>query len=368
MTTAGPSADLRQALDALAANPDAPPEAYERVARWRRACGDADAAATWQTWSLLPPDPSDLRSALAGLWRNLGDTEKAAGLLQDASWQQLALLLQRQELDAALQLQSRLLADPPSLPIAELLELLQLWQQQQQVQPALDLLQPLLQWMERRGDAPSAQLCNAMADLLEQQRRFADAEPWWQRSHSLQPQQAWPLMRLGHQALRTDQPGVALHYARQVLERDPSHGYAPRLQRKALIALDAHRSLALLEGSTPAAYAASSLEPPGEGFWDGCRCLGLIGFTDPALLCSWVAHLSQLASASEPMPALELWLIASPDPLWLERQAQALLAPLAQPHTITSWPVWDHQRHGALDRTLEARATPPGWQEREPKP
>lgn len=368
MNSAGPSADLRRALQELAVNPDAPPDTFARVARWRRACGDAEAAATWQTWSLLPPEQADLRSALAGIWRNLGDHEQAAGLLQNVSWQQLALLLQKEDLEAAIQLQGQLLADPPSLPIAELLELLHLWQQHQQVQPALELLEPLLLWMEQRGETPSAQLCNAMADLLEQQRRFAEAEPWWQRSHSLQPQQAWPLMRLGHQALRTDQPSVALHYARQVLERDPSHGYAPRLQRKALIALEAHRSLALLEGSTPAAHPASSLEPPGDGFWDGCRRLGLIGFTDPALLCSWVAHLSQLASTPEPMPALELWLIASPDPLWLETQAQALLAPLAQPHTITSWPVWDHQRHGALDRTLEARAALPGWQERERKP
>ena len=59
-------ADLDQALIDLEA--DAPtPSAFERVARWRRACGDAESAAEWQTWSLLPPEQADLRTALAGV-------------------------------------------------------------------------------------------------------------------------------------------------------------------------------------------------------------------------------------------------------------------------------------------------------------
>lgn len=65
-----PPADLDQALIDLEA--DAPaPSAFERVARWRRACGDAESAAEWQTWSLLPPEQAHLRTALAECWRRL---------------------------------------------------------------------------------------------------------------------------------------------------------------------------------------------------------------------------------------------------------------------------------------------------------
>ena len=92
-----PPADLDQALIDLEA--DAPtPSAFERVARWRRACGDAESAAEWQTWSLLPPEQADLRTALAECWRRLGRFDQAARLLneQAPSWHQLILVLQQQ--------------------------------------------------------------------------------------------------------------------------------------------------------------------------------------------------------------------------------------------------------------------------------
>lgn len=92
-----PSADLDQALIDLEA--DAPtPSAFERVARWRRACGDAESAAEWQTWSLLPPEQADLRTALAECWRRLGRFDQAARLLnaQAPSWHQLAMMPQEQ--------------------------------------------------------------------------------------------------------------------------------------------------------------------------------------------------------------------------------------------------------------------------------
>ncbi len=92
-----PPVDLDQALIDLEA--DAPtPSAFERVARWRRACGDAESAAEWQTWSLLPPEQADLRTALAECWRRLGRFDQAARLLnaQAPSWHQLAMLPQEQ--------------------------------------------------------------------------------------------------------------------------------------------------------------------------------------------------------------------------------------------------------------------------------
>ena len=395
MTSSGLPTDLLEALRALAEQPDPPPEPFERVARWRRACGDADAAATWQTWSLLPPEPDELRQALAGLWRSLGDTAAAASLLNategngDApgNWQQLALLLDQAELEAAQALQQQLLEAPPPLAMADLLDLVRLWQQQQQPQQALELLQPLLGFMQQRGERPSAPLCNALADLLEQQERFDEAEPWWQRSHAQQPQQAWPLMRLGRQALRRDQPAVAVHYARQVLERDPAHSFAPRLLRKGLEALGAQRSLQLLEGETSPSQAtdaetdaakinneASAFdEPPGPAFWQGCRSLALIGFGEASILEGWLQQLQAAATPQElTQEPLQLWLIASPDPLWLEQQATTLVAaasaageaPLAL--QLSSWPLWDPQRHGHLHRAIEATPTAPFWREVQP--
>ena len=374
MSTAGLPTDLIDALQALAKQPDPPPEPFERVARWRRACGDAEAAATWQTWSLLPPEPSELRSALAGLWRSVGDTAEAAAVLaavedsqQQSSWQQLGLLLEQEDLRSASELQRQLLQDPPVLAIPELLDLLRLWQQQQQPQQALDLLQPLLEFMHKRSEQPSGPICTAMADLLEQLKRFDEAEPWWQRSHALQPQQAWPLMRLGHQALRKQQPALAFHYARQVLERDPEHVFAPRLQRKALTALGATRSLQWLDHEEPTAPDAIQ-EPPDPERWVGCHRLALIGFADASLLESWCQQLQAEdgeRDATSQAP-LQLWLIASTDPLWLEHQAQELCRDLHQPLTITSWPQWEPKRHGPLDLALEASENAPFWREVQP--
>ena len=362
MSSAEISPDLQQALEQLS-SADPAPECFELVARWRRACGDAEAAATWQTWSLLPPEAEELRQALAQLWRNLGDTQRAAALLPEPGWQQLAVMLQQGELEQATNLQRQLLQERPPLEVAALLELVNLWQEAEQHQQALELLEPLLGWMERRGEPVSGQLCNAMADLLEKQERFNEAEPWWQRSHALQPHQAWPLMRLGHQAMRLGQPLVAVHYANQVLQRDPSHAIAPRLQRKALQALGASRSLALLDGTAlpVPVEAAPLLEPPAAEIWQGCRRLALLGFRDAAILEGWLETLEQNLPATSGQP-LQLWLIASPDPLWLHQQVHKRLVPFAVAIALESWPVWDPQRHGNADRVLQASETPPFWQ------
>ena len=378
MSNTGLPADLRAAMQVLAEDPDPAPEPFERVARWRRACGDAETAATWQTWSLLPPDPAELREALAALWRGVGELQQATALLQAAqatpsmqpSWEALALALEQEQLDDAIQLQTRLLETRPNLSVPKLLDLLRLWQQHGQAPQALALLEPLMQWMEQRGEPPSGQLCNIRADLLERLERFDDAEPWWQRSHALQPQQVWPLMRLGHQAMRKGQPAVAVHYSRQVLSRDPSHLYAPRLQRRALEALGATRSLGLLDGITQADTITPLAEPPSQEFWRGCRRIALIGFSDAGLLQHWCTALQEPPQDGPSQPPAELWLIASPEPLWLEHQAQQLFKRLErpQPVAISSWPVWEPQRHGHCDRVIHHQDAPPFWRQQEMEP
>ena len=362
--------DLIEALQDLAEQPDPAPETFERVARWRRACGDADGAATWQTWSLLPPPPKERLSALATIWSALGQTKQAAQLFNasssdtaEISWINLELLLQQGDLEAAAALQARLLQTPPTIPIASLLNLVGLWQESTRSGQALELLEPLLRWIKQRGEAPTIQVCLAVADLLEQEQRFDEAEPWWQRSHALQPQQAWPLMRLGHQAMRKGQPALALHYARQVLEREPTHPYAPQLQRNALLAMDATRSLAFLDGKSPSGLEALN-EPPTSDIWDDCDAIALIGFADGRILQSLLEHFKSEDHTQAKNQALRLWFIASPDPLWFEQEARSLLED--QHVEIISWPTWESHRHAEIDLILEAIDQPPYWQKAQP--
>ncbi|MFL0793524.1 MAG: tetratricopeptide repeat protein, partial [Prochlorococcus sp.] len=224
------------------------PAHFELVARWRFACGDAEAGASWQFWSLSPPPIDELRQALAVVWSSFGDFDQAEELLSDApSWQQLALLLKQTRYDAAEQLQSRLLADPPFVTIPEILAIAADWQQAERPQRSLVLFEQLIAYMERRGEQPSSQFANALAAQLEQLERFIEAAPWWRRSLQLDPNQIWPLMRLAHHQMRCGQPAIAEHYCRAVLSLDANHQWAPGLQQQALEAMGARGSLALLK-------------------------------------------------------------------------------------------------------------------------
>jgi len=106
----------------------------------------------------------------------------------------------------------------------------------------------------------------------------------------------------------------------------------------------------------------TQLDPPPSELWQGCRSLALIGFRDAAFLNDWCAQLNQPGVDNPDTAPPELWLIASPDPLWLEHQAADRLAGLTKPVSIQSWPVWDEQRHHGVDLVLEASDQPPGWQ------
>ena len=350
MSSSRISEELRQALTRLAQEKNPDPSLIERIARWRRACGDAEAAAQWQIWSLLPPTSEELRPALASLLSGLGESHLAMQLLpnsdQRRSWERLAVLIERKQLKQAASLQRKLLTDPPDLAENDLINLLNQWLEAELYQEALSLLHPLLTSMQKRGETLSSRLCCTMADLLEKQQRFNEAESWWMQAHILQPQQVWPVMRLGYQALRQQQPTLAFHYARQTLKRDPQHAFAPELQRKALQAMSAERSLALLDGQEPPALPSfQACSPFPDECVLNCRTLVLVSLEDPNVLKVWADQLDSTAASQT-----RLYLINSHDPLWLEQQAQRLL-----PNTrIDLWPSWDPERHGDVDLVLTA--------------
>ena len=349
MSSSRISEEVRQALSRLAQETTPDPTLLERIARWRRACGDAETAAQWQTWSLLPPTSAELRPALARLLGDLGETNLATDLLSDPdqrrSWERLAVLIERKQLKQAASLQRKLLRNPPDLAENDLIKLLNQWLELEHHQEALNLLHPLITAMQKRGETLTSRLCCSMADLLEKQERFDEAQSWWAQAHTLQPQQVWPVMRLGYQAMRQQQPTLAFHYARQTLKRDPQHAFAPELQRKALQAMSAERSLALLDGNEPPSLPpAQTCAPlPADCRVSCCLKLALISLEDVSLIQAWAEQLDTTAANQT-----RLYLINSHDPLWLEQQAHHLL-----PNTrIELWPSWDSQRHGDVDLVL----------------
>ena len=374
--------DLQNALKDLGSNAElldqVDPELFERVARWRRACGDADGAATWQTWSLMPPEREELKRNLSQLWLNLDEPALAAQILgdasgrQDDSWEQLTLLLKQAKLSEATALQKKLLSNPPDLSIQILLALVESWKQAEQPQQALDLLQPMLLRIQQRNEIPTAPVCNTVAKLLDDLKRFDEGEQWWLRSHRSQPRQTWPLMRLARHALRKQQFPVVVHYSTEVLNREPDHCFAPDLQSKGLIGMGASKSLALMRGETPPKPKPDPhFQCPEPELWHQCRQLALVGFSEANLVERWFQALAEETSAtipSTPQLPLKLWLVASPDPLWLQREVDKLRPSLDQAIDIDQWPSWDHQRHGSAQLTLEFTAESPGWRQQTSQP
>ena len=354
------------------------PTLFEQVARWRRACGDAEGAATWQTWSLVSPEREELKRNLSQLWLNLDEIELAAQALEGASgrqpcsWEQLTLLLKQTKLSEATALQKKLLSNPPDLSIQTLLALVESWKQAEQPQQALDLLQPMLLRVQQQGEIPSAPVCNTVAQLLDELKRFEEGEQWWLRSHRSQPQQTWPLMRLARHALRKKQFPIVVHYSREVLNREPMHRFAPDLQNKGLVGMGASKSLALMRGETPPQPKPDPHFPyPEPELWHQCRQLALVGFSEATLVERWFQALAEETSAtnpSTPQLPLKLWLIASPDPLWLQQEVDRLRSTLDQAIDIEQWPAWDPQRHGSAQLTLEFAAESPGWRQQPSQP
>lgn len=377
MSNGSVSDELKNVLKDLGTNADpleqVDPELFEQVARWRRACGDADGAATWQTWSLIPPEREELKRNLSQLWLNLDEPDLAAQVLDNASeqqedsWEKLTLLLKQAKRSEATTLQKKLLSNPPDLSIQTLLALVESWKQAEQPQQALDLLQPMLLRIQQRNEIPTAPVCNTVAQLLDELKRFDEGEQWWLRSHRSQPQQTWPLMRLARHALRKKQFPIVFHYSTEVLNREPDHRFAPDLQSKGLVGMGASKSLALLQGeSLPHSKPDPHFQCPEPELLHQCRQLALVGFSEATLVEHWFQALAEETSAtnpSTPQLPLKLWLIASPDPLWLRHQVEALRSRLDQAIDIEQWPAWDPQRHGSAQLTLEFATESPGWRQ-----
>jgi tetratricopeptide (TPR) repeat protein len=350
--------ELETALRQLE-EPDADASCFERVARWRRACGDAESAAQWQTWSLIPPETQDLRIALADCWRRLEQFEEAARLLgdQSSSWNQLLLHLQQGEVPAARRMQTNLLQAPPPLKVEVLLELVNLWRQLDQPEPALELLQQLAAHQGGGQSRFPKSLANACADLLERLERYDEAASWWQHSLRLDPWQNWPMMRLAHHSFRQRHPATCVHYCRTVLDRDPQHRWAPGLLRQSLKQLGAERSLQVLDQSTPQAELKprSASPPPAEAH--NANVVGLFAMDEPLGLDLVLEGWQQVDPSH---PPLQLWLIASPDPLWcrhcVDHQLQAWS--LETRIHLQEWPCWEPQRWPLLDLLLLPPACP----------
>ena len=350
------------------------PALFEQVARWRRACGDAEGAATWQTWSLVSPEREELKRNLSQLWLNLDEIELAAQALEGASgrqpcsWEQLTLLLKQAKCSEATILQQKLLRNPPDLSIQMLLSLVGAWKRAEQPQQALNLLQPMLVRIQKPNEVPSFPVCNTVAQLLDELKRFDEAEQWWLRSHRSQPHHTLPLMRLARQALRKKQFPIVVHYSTEVLNREPDHRFAPDLQHKGLAGMGASMSLAMIQGETPPRPKPDPhFQPPEPELWHQCRQLALVGFSEATLVEQWFQALAEETSAtnsSTPQLPLKLWLVASPDPLWLQQEVETLWSTHDQAIDIEQWPFWDPQRHGMAQLILEFVAESPGWQHR----
>lgn len=366
---------LREALEGLAVA-DPPPELFERVSRWRRSCGDAVGAGRWQLWSLLPPEVAELERTLAELWLSLGEPAKAEALLpaQGASWERLALLIEQDQLDQARTQQACLLVDPPHLSDSQLLALAGAWQKRQCSAEALQLLEQLVVFYGRRKYVITPVMANALAQLLEEEQRFDEAAQWWRHSLLQQPQQVAPLMRLARQAMRQQQPAVAVHYSREVLALDPGHAWAPQLLQRALQAHGARGSLALLRGEPlPAPWRRRQqrwLEPLRGLLGDApCRELMARGPVRPlpvaaaagaGELALWgdadglaLAAVLQQAALLKEAPRV-IWLLTSPEPLLQEHNLERLLPALAAVQ-FRWWPCWDAQHHAGLSGLVLAR-------------
>ena len=360
---------IRSTLTSLA-EPNPGFELFIQVARWRLGCGDAAGAAKWQLWSLVPPQQEELQQALVCFWIDLGELKTAAGILGSKcnGWEGLNLLIQQGSLIEARNLQQRLLVSPPPLELNFLLNLASAWQKSGCPSDALDLLEQLLLHYKRGNQIVLPPLANALAQLLEEHKRQEAAASWWRYSLEQDSNQIHPMMRLGRYALAQNNPLVAFHYAHQVLERDPNHSWAPDLQKKALTALGARGSLALLANHTP---PKSWLRRQSQ--W----LTPLKKFTVEQIICDLIARscikllptkiikeyksialwgdsdglaLSQilLNRYDDSTNLSVIWLLASADPL-LQINNLKRLMPENSSIQLKFWPLWDPNIHADVE-------------------
>lgn len=367
---------IRSTLTSLA-EPNPGFELFNQVARWRLGCGDATGAAKWQLWSLVPPQQEELQQALVCFWIDLGELKTAADILglESNGWEGLNLLIKQGSLLEAQNLQQRLLVSPPPLELNFLLNLASAWQKAGCPSDALDLLEQLLLHYKRINQIILPPLANALAQLLEEHQRQEAAASWWRYSLLHDSNQIHPMMRLGRYAMAQNDLLVAFHYAHQVLERDPNHSWAPDLQRKALTALCARGSLALLSNHSPpkawlrrqsqwliplkkianeqtvcGLVARSCVKfLPFEIIKD-YRSIALWGDSDGLALASILLN-KNIDSHNISV----IWLLASSDPL-MQISNLKLLMPTHSSIQLKFWPLWDTSIHRDVELLIFANS------------
>ena len=377
-----PSNDVLEALTQLSAG-SRDWSHFESISRWRLSCGDAEGASVWHFWSFEPPTSEEIGLALAGFWRSLGESAKATELLpESASWEGLAILLAQARYDEAENLQRSLLRKPPTLEISNLLELVADWQRAERSIPALELLSKLVAYQQSRGERVVPQVAYALADLLEKLDRHDEAAQWWTKSLEVDPNQCWPLMRLAYYEFSRQRPAVAAHYCREVRKLNPKHKTAPKLQRKALKAMGARGSRAILRNqdlpdpwqrrqrqwrlqlvsqldqvtSLPEGiYWRRSVVLPPQESWQNHQQVAIWGDADGLTLVEWATtHCNH-----PPETFVILWLLASPDPELQLNNLRLLLADASEHVCVIPWPVWAQDRHGDIESLLIAHRAPP---------
>lgn len=339
------------------------PAQLEAIASWRLACGDGRGAARWRRWSLAPPDPNAIREALRPLLLLLEQPQLASRLGQGQGWEAVLVALEHQQLQQARQLQQQALAAQQPLQAAMTLRLAGLWQQCGDLQPALDLLEP----MAHAG--ASASLVNAIAHLHEQRQAPASAAPWWDRSLTVDPRQPAVLMQRSRNALALNEPALAFQLAQTLIELDPGHAVAQELRVEALERLGARASqrLALAplvrQGRVRYLQQAQALaawwaprrrrqlqwrdhtpvqalgprRPLPDQAVAGCRQIGLLGSRDGLELQSCFQ-----AAASTGV----VWDLGSREPLCSQRNLRHLLPAGWE---LRPWHRWQPEHHGRLD-------------------
>jgi len=362
--------ELEALVETVAAEQAPDPDLLAALARWRLGCGDGRSAARWHRWSLQPPPPARLRSELEPLLLLLNSPHLAARLGQQQGWGAVFLALDAGDPDQAHRSQLAAIAAEAPIEVSLCLRLASLWQQQQQPEPALELLQAIA------SQAATPTLCNAIAHLLEQQHQPAQAAPWWDHSLSLDPHQPAVLMQRSRNALAQGDAALGCHLAMALLELDPRHAVGQELQVEALEALEAHASLRLalaplvrqgrqryrqqaktlrnwwrprrrrqarwrVHGAGPLQALGPPRALPASAL-AGCSCIGLLRSRDGLEL---VGALAEAASAGV------VWHLASREPLVCERNLEQLLPPSWQ---LRRWPRWQPELHAALDALVIA--------------
>ena len=362
--------ELEALVEAVAAEQTPDPDQLAAIARWRLGCGDGRRAARWHRWSLEPPPRARLRSELEPLLLLLNSPQLAARLGHQQGWGAVLMALDSGDPEQARRSQQAAIAAEAPIEVPLCLRLASLWQQQQQPEPALELLQAIA------AQAATPALCNAIAHLLEQQHQAAEAAPWWDHSLSLDPHQPAALMQRSRNALAQGDAALGCHLAMALLELDPRHAVAQELRVEALEALGAHASrraaLAPLvrqgrqryrqQAETLGAWwrprrrrqarwrehggePLQALGPPRllpAAALAGCRCIGLLRSRDGLELRGALAE-----AASNGV----VWHLASREPVVCQPNLERLLPPGWQ---LRRWPRWQPEVHGALDALVIA--------------